>query len=218
MLLRAKRCHSPFHRRARRYSGPPSSTWYFSSFSHIPARASRSAIRAVRMRGSPETGPPTGLRLPKSSPCPIGKSLALEHGLAFLEERAEPFLRIGHREEAVLQFPLEGKPFVHRHLESFHDGSLDEADCARGVLRIRQALRERHRVVPELGAREYAVQQAPLQRLFRGEHPTGRHQIDPPALADETRQALRAAGPGEDAQSDFRQPDSPRAIRRESEG
>src|SRR5438128_11735350 len=120
-------------------------------------------------------------------------SLALEHWLAFLEERPEPFLRIGHREEAVLQFPLEGKPFVHRHLESFHDGSLDEADCARGVLRIRQALRERPRLVPELRAREYAVQEAPVPRLFRGDHPTRRHHIARPALADETPDALGLA-------------------------
>src|SRR2546425_7727004 len=217
ICLRVKRCHSPFHLGARRYSGPPISTWYLASPSHIPASASRSVIRAVRTRGPPDPEPPTGLAWPMSFPSGIGGSLALEHGLAFLEERPEPFLRIGHREEAVLQFPLEGKTLVHRHLESFRDGSLDEADCPGGMLRIREALRERHRLVPELRAGGYAVQEAPVERLFRRQHPTGRHQIDRAALADEAREALRAAGPGEDAQGDFRQPDSPRAVRRESE-
>src|SRR5256885_6835357 len=37
------------------------------------------------------------------------------------------------------------------------------------------------------------------------------------ALAREAGRALGAAGPGKDAQGDFRQPDSPRTIRRESE-
>src|SRR2546428_153025 len=184
--------------------GGPISTWYLASSSHIPASASRSVIRAVRTRGSPDPEPPTGLAWPMSFPSGIGGSLALEHGLAFLEERPEPFLRIGHREEAVLQFPLEGKPFVHRHLESFHDGSLDEADCARGVLRIRQAPPGRHRLVPELRPPGYAGPETPIQRLFRGEHPNRRHLIDRADLADETRQALRAAGPGADAQRDFR--------------
>src|SRR2546428_2591115 len=204
ICLRVKRCHSPFHLGARRYSGPPISTWYLASSSHIPASASRSVIRAVRTRGSPDPEPPTGLAWPMSFPSGIGGSLALEHGLAFLEERPEPFLRIGHREEAVLQFPLEGKPFVHRHLESLPHGSLDEADCARGVLRIRQAPPGRHRLVPELRPPGYAGPETPIQRLFRGEHPNRRHLIDRADLADETRQALRAAGPGADAQRDFR--------------
>src|SRR2546426_937757 len=44
------------------------------------------------------------------------ESLALELRCTFLEERAESFLRVRHREQAILQLAFEGKAFVHRHL------------------------------------------------------------------------------------------------------
>src|SRR5207245_11542983 len=140
-------------------------------------------------------------------------SLPLEGWLSLLEERAEALLRIGHREEAILQLAFEGEAFVHRHLESFRDRPLDETDRASGVLRIRQAFRKGHRLVPELRPREDAVEQAPLERFLRGDHAPCRHQVDPAALPDEPRQPLRTAGPAEYAQRALRPTDSPRPVR-----
>src|SRR2546427_9773172 len=54
-------------------------------------------------------------------PASIRTSLPVEGRLALLQDGAEAFLRIGHREEAILQFPLEREAFVHRHLDAFRD-------------------------------------------------------------------------------------------------
>src|SRR2546429_9171157 len=104
-------------------------------------RASSDPIRSTR--------PPAPRRRPRSR-----TSLPLEGRLSFLEERAEALLRIGHREEAILQFAFEGEAFVHRHLESFRDRPLDETDRTSGVPRICQAFCKGHRLVPELRPRE----------------------------------------------------------------
>src|SRR5437867_10017396 len=153
------------------------------------------------------TRPPAPRRRPRSR-----TSLPLEGWLSLLEERAEALLRIGHREEAILQLAFEGEAFVHRHLEAFRDRPLDEADRASGVPRIRQAFRKGHRLLPELRPREDAVEQAPLERFLRSDHAACRHQVDRAALPDEPRQPLRPAGTGEYAQRDLRQTDSPRPV------
>src|SRR5713226_3607319 len=166
-MCRRTKCFQPgFHPGASRYSEPPRSTWYFSSFSHIRASASRSATRAIRMRESSDARPATSLPRPNLRSPRARRSLALERGFAFLEERAEPLLRIGHREEAILQFAFEREAFVHRHLGPFRHGPFDESDRARGVLRIRQALRKGHRLLPELRSREDTVEEAPIERFL----------------------------------------------------
>ena len=80
------------------------------------------------------------------------------------------------------------------------------------MLRIRQAFRKGHRLLPELRAREDAVEQAPLERFLRSDHAACRHQVDRAALANEPRQPLRTAGAREYAQCDLRQTDSPRPV------
>src|SRR3989442_676798 len=81
--------------------------------------------------------------------------------------------------------------------------------CPRRVLRICQPLRERHRLVPELLAREDAVQEAPFERLLRGQHAARGHEVDRTALADQPREPLRAAGARQDAERDLREADPP---------
>src|SRR6266568_3523876 len=120
-------------------------------------------------------------------------SLSLERRLAFLQESTKSLFRVRHREESVLQLPLQRETLVHRHLDSLGHRSLDEADRARRVLRIREAFRERHRLLPELLPWEYAVQEAPVERLFRREHPSGRHEVDRAALPDEAGRPIRHA-------------------------
>src|SRR3989442_1186638 len=165
-----------------------------SARAHRDPRPGRPGCEALWTRYVPPALPAQRLR-PRSR-----TSLPLEGRLSLLEECAEALLRIGHREEAILQFAFEGEALVHRHLEAFRDGPLDEANRASGVLRIRQAFCEGHRLVPELRPREDAVEQAPLERFLRGDHAARRHQVDRAALPDEPRQPLRAAGPGEYAQ------------------
>src|SRR5712692_1477325 len=217
MCWRVNRSQSSFHPRASRYSGPPRSTWYFSSSSHIRASASRSATRATRMRESSDARPATSLPRPHPRWPRSRRSLALENGFAFLEEGAETLLRIGHREEAILQFAFEREAFVHRHLGPFRHGPFDESHRARGVLRIRQALRKGHRLLPELRSREDAVEEAPVERFFRGEHAPGRHEVDGPALPDQPRETLRPSGPGQDAERHFGQTNPPGAVRSQPE-
>src|SRR5439155_25983321 len=137
-------------------------------------------------------------------------SLPLEGWLSLLKERAEALLRIGHREEAILQLAFEGEAFVHRHLEALRDRPLDEADRASGVLRICQAFRKGHRLLPELRPREDAVEQAPVERFLRSDRAACRHQVDRAALPDEPRQPLSPAGPGEYGRRDLRPTESPR--------
>src|SRR6266705_6907556 len=126
------------------------------------------------------------------------ESLALELGCALFEERAESFFGVRHREEAILQFPLEGEAFVHRHLRPFRHRPLDEPDRPAGMLRISEPLREGHRLVPELRPRTPAVEQAPVEGFFRGDHAPCRHQVDRSTLPNESWEALRAPGSGPD--------------------
>src|SRR5256884_9834040 len=145
------------------------------------------------------------------------ESLALELRRTLLEERAESFLRVRHREQAILQLTFEGKAFVHRHLGPLGHGSLDETDGPPGVLRVGETGRERHRLLPELRFREDAVEQTPVEGLLRGDHAPRRHQVDRAALSDEPWKALGASGPREDAERNFWQAQPPGAVGGESQ-
>src|SRR3989475_1390348 len=140
------------------------------------------------------------------------ESLALELRRTLLEERAESFLRVRHREQAILQLAFEGKAFVHRHLGPLRHGSLDETDRPPRVLRVGETGRERHRLLPELRFREDAVEQTPVEGLLRGDHAPRRHEVDRAALSDEPWKALGASGPREDAERDLRQAHPPGAV------
>src|SRR5688572_27078045 len=91
------------------------------------------------------------------------RSLSLELRSALFQEGPESLLRIGHGEEPVLQLPFEGETLVERHLRPLRHGSLDESHRSSGMLRVREALREGHRLVPELRPWEDAVEQAPFE-------------------------------------------------------
>src|SRR3989441_1238128 len=168
----------------------------------------------ARLIGPDTRHPPL---LAQRAPTAIRTSLPLERWLALLQERAKAFFRIGHREEAILQFSLEREALVHRHLEAFRDRALDEADRARGVLRIRQAVREGHRLLPELRSGEDPIQEAPVERLFRREHSARGHEVDRATLADKPRESLRASRSGKDAERHLRQSDPPGSVRGETE-
>src|SRR2546422_499177 len=191
MWLRVKRRQSPFHRargdtpvhQDRRGISRASPT---SARAHRDPRPGRPGCEALWTRYVPPALPAQRLR-PRSR-----TSLPLEGRLSLLEECAEALLRIGHREEAILQLAFEGEALVHRHLEAFRDGPLDEANRASGVLRIRQAFCEGHRLVPELRPREDAVEQAPLERFLRGDHAARRHQVDCAALPDQPASSFEA--------------------------
>src|SRR2546428_586683 len=172
---------------------------------------------AARGGGLPGPVPPPPPLLAQRAPTAIRTSLPLERWLALLQERAKAFFRIGHREEAILQFSLEREALVHRHLEAFRDRALDEADRARGVLRIRQAVREGHRLLPELRSGEDPIQEAPVERLFRREHSARGHEVDRATLADKPRESLRASRSGKDAERHVRQSDPPGSVRGETE-
>src|SRR5438093_6850505 len=100
------------------------------------------------------TRPPAPRRRPRSR-----TSLPLEGWLSLLEERAEALLRIGHREEAILQLAFEGEAFVHRHLEALRDRPLDEAYRPGGVRRRCRPLPNCQRLLPHRLPGEAAVAQ-----------------------------------------------------------
>src|SRR5438046_3543688 len=140
------------------------------------------------------------------------ESLALELGRPLFEERAESFFGVRHREEAVLQLPLEGEALVHRHLRPFRHGPLDEPDCPAGMLRIGEPFREGHRLVPELRPREHAVEQAPVEGVFRGDHAPRRHEVDRSTLPADPGTSLDAYASKRDTEGDLRYSDPPSAI------
>src|SRR3989475_1735095 len=143
---------------------------------------------------------------------PSSGSLALELGCELFEERAESFFGVHHREQAVLQLPLEGEALVHRHLRPFRHGPFNEPDRPAGMLRIGEPFRESHRLVPELRPREHAIEQAPVEGVFRGDHAPRRHEVDRSTLPDEPWEALRAPGSRQDTEGDLRQSDPPGAV------
>src|SRR2546428_11731577 len=90
-------------------------------------------------------------------------SLALELGRPLFEERAESFFGVRHREQAVLQLPLEGEALVHRHLRTFRHGPFGEPDRPAGMMRIGEPLREGPRLIPELPPPEHAGGSDPIR-------------------------------------------------------
>src|SRR2546430_16703797 len=94
------------------------------------------------------------------------ESLALELRRTLLEERAESFLRVRHREQAILQLAFEGKAFVHRHLGPLRHGSLDETYRPPRLLRAGETGLERHRLLLELCFLVDAVEQYPFAGLL----------------------------------------------------
>src|SRR2546422_3575977 len=178
-----------------RTSCSPRSRWYARRSLQRPATTSTSSSSAARMRTSPAVGGPlTGLE-PRG-----GVSLPLEDRLALLEERLEPLLRVRHREQTVLEFPLEGEALLDRHLHPLDDGPLDQAHGAARVLRVREPLRVLHHFVHEDVRVPNAVHEPPLERLVRREGPARHHHVDRLRFPDETRQPLAPARPGEDAE------------------
>src|SRR6266508_8819 len=103
------------------------------------ARMVSKFMRSADGRPSGDLSPCSGVNLkPGCRPAPVGplrRSLPLERRFPLLEERAESLFRVGHREQPVLQLPLECEAFVHRHLEALRHGSFDESDGPRRVLR-----------------------------------------------------------------------------------
>src|SRR3989440_9536504 len=80
------------------------------------------------------------------------------------------------------------------------------------MLRIGEPFRESHRLVPELRPREHAIEQAPVEGVFRGDHAPRRHEVDRSTLPDEPWEALRAPGSRQDTEGDLRQSDPPGAV------
>ena len=80
------------------------------------------------------------------------------------------------------------------------------------MLRIRQGLREGHRLLPEFRPREDAVEEAPFEGVLRRDHAPGRHEVDCAALADEAGEPLGPAGSRQDAEGDLWQADPPCAV------
>src|SRR2546428_1714778 len=183
-------------------SSSPRSRWYARSATQSAATLPTSSALAALTWTSPDLG----VR-PRGPPAPGGVSLPLEDRLPLLKERAEAFLRVRHREQAVLQLPLEGEALLDRHLHPLDDGALDQAHRAARMVRIREPLRVRHRLVHEGVRVPHAVHEAPLERLVRCEGAAGRHEIDRPRLPDEPREPLRAARPWKDAEGDLGEPD-----------
>src|SRR5213593_4654762 len=140
-------------------SRSPRSRWYARRSPQRAATCATSSIWAARTRMSPVEALPPG---------PLARgavSLPLEDGLSLLEEGAEAFLRVRHREQAVLQLPLEGEALLDRHLHPLDDGPLDQAHRAARVVRVRQVLRVPHRLVHERARVPHAVHETPLERL-----------------------------------------------------
>src|SRR5207249_3948769 len=59
---------------------------------------------------------------------------------------------------------------------------------------------------------EHAVEQAPVEGVFRGDHAPRRHEVDGAALPDEPGEPLRAPSSRQYTEGDLRQSDSPGAI------
>src|SRR3989442_14289439 len=97
------------------------------------------------------------------------ESFALELGRSLFEERAESFFGVRHREQAVLQLPLEGQALVHGHLRPFRHGPFDYPDRPGRMLRRGETFRASHRLVPELRPRDAAIEKAPVEGRVCGD-------------------------------------------------
>src|SRR5262245_15011037 len=135
-------------------------------------------------------------RFPPSAP--------LEAGGALVEERLEPLVHVLARGEDAEAAALEAQALLERELHAAHDALERRRHRERAVLEDR--LRELDRLVHELRQRHDPVHEPDALGFVGLDVARGEDQLERPARPHETRQPLRAAVAGDDAELDFRQP------------
>src|ERR1700716_952802 len=130
---------------------------------------------------------------------------ALVLGLPFFDEGLHAFTRVLALEEPDERLALDRKPFRERASVALHRRELDLAHRVAGAFGVRA--RPLHRARLQLLRRHDLVDDARVLRVLRRERRATQHHLESPLPTDEARQPLRAAGAGQQPESDFRQPD-----------
>src|SRR5438093_6339066 len=169
------------------------------------------------MKSSPRRPSPRG-DVVTGSRSRFGRLLAAERGLALLHIRRKAFLRVVALEQLLLELALDRERRLERDLRAGLDRALDATDRLGGAMRRTEALGVLLDLLDELvggGRLPDLVDDPELEPPLEVEGLAGHHQLDRRALVDEAREPLRAAGPRQDAERDFRQPDLAGALARD---
>src|SRR5512146_820942 len=139
--------------------------WYFSA----PPFRTRSSSMAMRWSGVCVSSAIFSLsRAP-------ARSLSDELRLPLLREGAQRLHAVLRPEAILVHARLEREGLVHREMEPAVDGALGLAQRDRGV--AADQLRQRERLVPELGRRRHPRHETPGERLGCADPPGGQHEI-----------------------------------------
>src|SRR5258708_1499590 len=128
-------------------------------------------------------------------------SASMELRYAFLEEGAGAFPLVRGRGANAEVGGLEGAALALARLEPLVHGLEGELDRDRRIGRdLRQ---DRLCARDEIRRRHNLVDEADAMRLLGADRPAGKNELQRAALSDQARQALRAAGAGQQAELDF---------------
>src|SRR5437773_823444 len=138
--------------------------------------------------------------------------LAAELRGTLLHVGGKSLLGILAREKLLLQLALDRQRLAERNLEAGLDGALDAAHGLRGLGGREELPRVLHHLRVEALRLEDVVHEAHRVCVLERERRAGRHELDRTGLADQAREALRAAGAGEHAERDLGEADLSRVL------
>src|SRR5579862_9131258 len=145
------------------------------------------------------------------------RSLRGERRRPLLDICGQSLFRVIALEQDLLILALNGECGFHWNLPACLHGALDAAHSLSGFVGRAELARILHDVLYEAVALVDVVDDAEFLGLFKGKRIASDHQLNRPALAHQTREALRPSGSRQNAQIHFGQADFPGVFARDAD-